>query len=165
MKRALLFSLLIFCVVLFFNACGGDGGETGKTEDKPIAQTRAESEGGLMAKEILSTFDNAVKEAVELVKDKPEPADVKPKLEALYKKYEELMKGLNTKYLALKTKDIQLFGHANWYLGENRGKHVFELNKVLGDISYFYDSTKGDKDLARLLSKDLIKLLDIAVQR
>jgi hypothetical protein len=167
MKRSLLFSLLILCIALFFTACGGDNGETGDTggKDKPAAAPGGDSEGTLVAKEILAAFDGAVKEAAELVKDKPEASEVKPKLEALIKKYEEKMTALNAKYLALKGKDIRLFGDANGYLGENRGKHVFEKNKILGDISYYYDSQKGEKDVARLISKDLVKLLDLAVKR
>ncbi len=174
MKRFLTLSFLIFCVVVFFAGCGGDNGDaaspdTGATKppatEKKAGDSRENSEGTVVAKEILATFDSAVKEMAELVKDKPEPAEVKPKLQEVYKKYVEKMTALNGKYLALKEKGIQYFGHANIYLGENRGKRVFEKSKLLGDISYYYDSKKNDKEVAKLLSKDLIQLLEIAVKR
>lgn len=166
MKRFLLLGLLILSVGFFFTGCGGDDGKSGESgkpgpEVNKPADSRENSEGTAVAKEILATFDQASAEAKELVKDKPEPAEVKPKLEALLQKYVEKMKALNKKYLALKDKDIKLFGDANIYLGEHRGKHVF-ADTVLADTAYYYESSKGDKEVAKLLTKDIIKLLDIA---
>ena len=84
--------------------------------------------------------------------------------QAIYKKYEETMKEINIKYLALKDKDIQLFGAANGYLGENRGKHVFKKDQVLNElVSHYY--SKGEQEIVQLLSKDIIKMLDVAVRR
>ncbi|UCH96118.1 MAG: hypothetical protein JSV88_04490, partial [Candidatus Aminicenantes bacterium] len=120
MKRNLLLIVLLVGIALTFSVCGG---ETPKQESpEPAKQTpsaQKADEGVTVAKEILETFDKAVAEAAELAKTKPEAAELKPKLEALYKKYEETMKELNIKYLALKDKDIRLFGAANSYLGEN----------------------------------------------
>ena len=165
MTRNLLLTVLFVCIALTFSVCGG---ETPQQESpEPAKQTpsaQEADEGVTVAKEILATFDKAVAEAAELAKTKPEAAEIKPKLEALYKKYEETMKEINIKYLALKDKDIRLFGAANGYLGENRGKHVFNKDKVLNEyISYYY--SKGEEEIVQLLSKEIIKMLDIAVQR
>lgn len=131
-------------------------------KETPSAQKA--DEGVAVAKEILETFDKSVTEAAELAKTKPEAAELKPKLEALYKKYEETMKEINIKYLALKDKDIRLFGAANGYLGENRGKHVFKKDEVMNEhVSYYY--SKGEQEIVQLLSKEIIKMLDVAVQR
>lgn len=164
MRRNLLLMVLFVGIALIFSVCGG---ETTEKSPEPTAQPQSApkaDEGVAVAKEILETFDKAVAEAAELAKTKPEAAELKPKLEALYKKYEETMKEINVKYLALKDKDIRLFGAANSYLGENRGKHVFKKDEVLAEyINHYY--SKGDQDIYQLLSKDIIKMLDVAVTR
>lgn len=165
MTRNLLLTVLLVGIALTFSVCGG---ETPKQESpEPTKQTpsaQKADEGVTVAKKILETFDKAVAEAAELAKTKPEAAELKPKLEALFKKYEEAMKEINIKYKALKDKDIRLFGAANGYLGENRGKHVFNKDKVMNEhISYYY--SKGEQEIVQLLSKDIIKMLDVAVQR
>lgn len=124
----------------------------------------AESEGVLLAKEILAVYDEAVKEAAEIGKDKPEPAVIKPKLEALIVKYEPKMKELNAKYLALKGKDIAVFGACNGYMGENRGKHVFQKDNTLGMIIAYYNQEKVDKDVVDLLNLKLAALIDLATK-
>ena len=162
MRQNLLLIVLLMGAVLFFFACGGESGEKAQADNSETALKEA---GIAVAKEILDIFDKAVAEVAALVKDKPEAAVLKPQLEALYKKYEEKMKEINVRYLALKTKDIRSFGAANGYLGENRGKHVFEKDKTLDEYIAYYDSTKGEKEIARMLSKDIVKMLDIAVKR
>jgi hypothetical protein len=165
MTRNLLLIVLFVGIALIFSVCGGDTPE--KESPEPATQTQSApkaDEGVAVAKEILETFDKAVAEAAELAKTKPEAAELKPKLEALYKKYEETMKEINIKYKALKDKDIQLFGAANGYLGENRGKHVFKKSEVLLEhVNYYY--SKGEQEIVQLLSKDIIKMLDVAVKR
>jgi ElaB/YqjD/DUF883 family membrane-anchored ribosome-binding protein len=165
MARNLLLIVLFVGIALTFSVCGGDTPEQENPE--PAAQTQSApnaDEGVAVAKEILETFDKAVAEAAELAKTKPEAAELKPKLEALYKKYEETMKEINIKYKALKDKDIQLFGAANSYLGENRGKHVFKKGEVLLEhVDYYY--SKGEQEIVQLLSKEIIKMLDVAVKR
>jgi hypothetical protein len=165
MTRNLLLTVLLVCIAMIFSVCGGDTPE--KESPQPAEETASApkaDEGIAVAKEILETFDKAVAEAAELAKTKPEAAELKPKLEALYKKYEETMKEINVKYLALKDKDIRLFGAANSYLGENRGKHVFKKEEVLTEyINHYYSN--GDQEIYQLLSKDIIKMLDVAVTR
>ena len=165
MTRNLLLIVLLVGIALIFSVCGGE--TPNKESPEPAAETpstQKADEGVAVAKEILETFDKAVAEAAELAKTKPEAAELKPKLEALYKKYEETMKEINIKYLALKDKDIRLFGAANGYLGENRGKHVFKKDEVLTEyINHYYSN--GDQEIVQLLSKDIIKMLDVAVQR
>ncbi len=165
MTRNLLLIVLLLGIALIFSVCGGDTPEQESPEPaKETTSTQKADEGVAVAKEILETFDKAVAEAAELAKTKPEAAELKPKLEALYKKYEETMKEINVKYLALKDKDIAQFGAANGYLGENRGKHVFKKEEVLTEyINHYYSN--GDQEIYQLLSKDIIKMLDVAVQR
>lgn len=173
MIKKLVLVLLIFSVVAFFSSCGGK--DTDKEEGQPGTEVQkeqssqpeaeAESKGNIVAKEILNTYDQLVAEVLELVKDKPEAADLKPKLEELYANYTEKMKELNVKYLALRDEDIALFGDCNGYLGENRGKHVFEKDKVLDEYIAYYDYTKGEKEIVEMLKQGIFDILETAVAR
>ncbi len=173
MKRNVLLILGVVCIALIFAVCGGKTEETRTPEASEKAQpeqpasdkTETAKEGEAVAREILETFDRAVNEAAQLVKDKPGAAEIKPKIEALFKKYEETMTKLNAKYLALKEKDIRLFGEANSYLGEYRGKHVFNKDKVLDQYISHYTLQKGEEEIAQMLSKDIVNLLEVAVKR
>jgi DNA repair exonuclease SbcCD ATPase subunit len=174
MKYRLLLPLLFVGIAMIIPACGGQSGKTDSSapvketqvkQPESSAQPAGDNEGTAVAKEILATFDKAVAEVAELVKNKPEAAELKPKLEALYRSYEEKMKALNTNYLALKDKDISLFGAANGYLGENRGKHVFNKDNVLGEYISYYNFQKGEKEIVDMLSSGIVKMLDVAVQR
>lgn len=166
MSRKIFILLLIFCLPLFFVACGGQGGEeeAGTTEEAQSGEVDLE-EGIAVAKEILETFDKAVAETVELVKEKPEVSDVKPQFEALIERYKPLMTELNTKYLALRDKDVEIWGACNGYMGENRGTHVFEKNQALDEFIAYYNFDKGDKEFSDYLSNELINLIEIAVKR
>jgi predicted ribosome quality control (RQC) complex YloA/Tae2 family protein len=164
MTRNLLLVVLFVGIALIFSVCGGETTEKSPESAKETKAEQKSDEGVTVAKEILETFDKAVAEAAELAKTKPAAAELKPKLEALFKKYEDTMKEINVKYLALKDKDIQQFGAANGYLGENRGKHVFKKDEVLTEyVNHYYSN--GDQDIVQLLSKDIIKMLDVAVKR
>ncbi len=169
MKKATLILLLGFAVMLA--ACGG--------KDKPAADQAAapqpqppatqaapaaDDEGVLIAKEILGLFDEAVAEAVGLTKDKPEASVLKPQLDALYEKYAAKMAAINPRFLALRDKDVRLFGSANGYLGENRGKHVFAKDNTLKDAFLYYNLEKGEKDIVDFLSLKMPSLIDIAVK-
>jgi hypothetical protein len=173
MKRNLLLTLLAIGIALVFSVCGGKSDATDSAgpakETQPQTQNQdaqlpPDNEGVTIAKEILDTFDKAVAEVVEIVKTKPEAAALKPKLEALYKSYEEKMKEINVRFLALKSKDIRLFGAANTYLGEYRGKHVFKKDQALGDYVRYYNLEKGDMETVNLISNGIVKMLDVAVQ-
>ena len=173
MSRHFLLTIVLVAVTLLFSVCGE---KTEKPEPRePVKQTETQQpaaaaepqaldEGGAVAEEILTTFDKLVAEAAELAKDKPEPADLKVKLETLYKSYEEKMKELNAKYLGLKAKDIALFGSCNIYLGENRGKHVFKKDNAFSEYISYYELKEGGQEIVQLLSKDVVKVLNIAVQ-
>jgi hypothetical protein len=170
MTRQLFIFLLMLCLPLFFVACGGQKGEEeAGGPQEPQAKEAAgemvtEADGIAVAKEILDTFDKAVAETAELVKEKPEVADVKPQFEALIAKYKETMTELNAKYLALRDKDIAVFGSCNGYIGENRGAHVFQKDQVLDEFIVYYNLEKGEKDFSDFLSQELIDLLEIAVK-
>jgi hypothetical protein len=169
MKRNLLVTVLVVCIALVFAVCGGEADKPAADqpkEEQQAAKAADPGEGVAVAKEILETFDKAVAEVAELVKDKPAPAELKPKVEALLKKYEEPMKALNVKYLALKEKDIKLFGDCNGYLGENRGKHVINKDTVLDQFIYHYSQQEeGGAEIVQLIQKDIVNLLEIAVKR
>lgn len=173
MSRHFLLTIVLVAAALLFSVCGEktDKPETQEpaaqteTQQPTTAEPQADDEGVTVAKEILATFDKLVAETAELAKDKPEPADLKTKLETLYKTYEEKMKELNVKYLGLKEKDIALFGSCNGYLGENRGKHVFNKDNTLSECVSYYNLQKGDQEMVQLLSNGVVKLLDIAVQQ
>lgn len=174
MSRHFLLTIVLVAVALLFSVCGE---KTEKSEtQEPVKQTETQQpaaaaepqtadEGVVVAQEILATFDKIVAEAAELAKDKPEPADLKVKLETLYKSYEEKMKELNAKYLGLKEKDIALFGSCNGYLGENRGKHIFSKDNTLSEYVSYYNLEKGDQEIVTLLSNGVVQVLNIAVQQ
>ncbi|MDD8026133.1 MAG: hypothetical protein PHI34_06455 [Acidobacteriota bacterium] len=171
MKKSAL--ILLLGSVALLAACGGKGAPAGDQAasgqpQTPAAQAAvapaADDEGVLLAKEILGVFDEAVAEAAGLTKDKPEAADLKPKLDALYEKYAAKMAGINPRFLALRDKDIRLFGSANGYLGENRGKRVFEKDNTLKDAYLYYNLEKGEKEIVDFLSLKLPALIDIAAK-
>jgi hypothetical protein len=172
MKKAAL--ILFLGSIALLAACGG-----GKTasESQPADQVApaassasaagqlpADNEGVQLAKEILGLFDQAVDEAAGLVKDKPEAAELKPKLEALYKSYSDRMAAINPRYLALKDKDVRLFGAANTYLGEYRGRHDFEKDNKFKDAYVYYNLEKGEKEIVDFLSHKLISMIDVATK-
>jgi hypothetical protein len=155
--------LLVFGIALFLSGCGG--GDKPEETAKPAEAKTEESKGVEVAKDILRVFDEAVKEVVELVKDKPAVEEVKPELDALFSNYGEKMRELNLKYLALRDEDIRLFGDANTYMGENRGKHVFEQNKALDITYHHYGYTLKDEEFVDYLKDGLFNLLETAVKR
>ncbi len=167
MKKNHLITLVLISFCLIFSACGDSGDKPAKTEKKsPKISIKKDGvdKGVVVARAILATFDQAVNETVELTKAKTAAAEVKPKLRALIQKYTEKMQELNKKYLALKTEDIALFGSANGYLGENRGKHVYGMDQKLYTMRNHYQQ-QTDKEMDALLHQELINLLETAVKR
>jgi len=173
MRKTTMSLIAVLWALSFVAACGGSksASESAKPAEKPTpaptaaaAVSKAEEEGVAVAKEILGVFDQAVAEAAELVKDKPAAADLQPKLDALFEKYKVRMAELNPKYLALREKDIRAFGAANGYLGENRGKHVFDKDNTLGEAIAYYNFQKGEKGIVDFLGFKIAALIDVAVQ-
>jgi hypothetical protein len=169
MKKSSLICLLGLIVLLA--ACGGKDKPAADQAAAPPLQASAapaapagDNEGVLIAKEILGLFDEAVAEAAALTKDKPEASVLKPRLDALYETYAAKMAAVNPRFLALRDKDIRLFGAANGYLGENRGKHVFAKDNTLKDAFLYYNLEKGEKEIVDFLSSKLPDLIDIAVK-
>jgi len=112
MKKFNKFILMLISIALILTVACGSGEDTsstkvGETQTSGSDKTKGtEDKGAVVAKEILATYDKAVAEIVELLKDKPEPESVKPGIEGVLQKYGEKMKLLNTKYLDLKKKRI-----------------------------------------------------------
>jgi hypothetical protein len=157
-KLALLsvFGLLTTCLV----SCGEPSKPaTGTTP----ASTAGKSEGQDLAKKILATYDEAVAETAKLANEKPESAELKPKVEQIIATYSAKMAELNVEYRALKTKDVASFGQANTYMGDNRGKHVSNADNSLTVALKYYNLEKGDKEMVELLTTKLVALIDIAV--
>ena len=172
MKRIAVPTLAVLALMLALSACGG---KTAPADDKAAAAPAApataqaappagDNEGVLLAKEILGLFDEAVSEAAALTKDKPEAAALKPQLSALYDKYAAKMAEINPRFLALKAKDIALFGACNTYMGEKRGAHVYDKDIKLSDTFRYYNLEKGEKEIVDFLNTKLPALIDIAVK-
>ena len=162
MKKINVSALFFLVLVLVFGACGKDTQDQPAKIEKPALPP--EDQGVVVATAILQTFNLAVADVHKLVKDKPEAATVKSQLKDIIQKYTQKMQDLNIKYLALKDKDIALFGSANSFLGEYRGKHVWEMNSKLDAIRYHYQQQQ-DEEMDKLIHQELINLLDIAVKR
>lgn len=168
----LLAALMAGLLILALGGCGGaDTGdaETGQpaTSSAPpeSAEPDAEGEGVLVAKKILAAFDELVGEVAALAKDTPDSSVLKPQLEELYASYVPKMTELNGEYLALRDADVAQFGACNEYLGEYRGKHVFEKDNVLTEPVRYYNLEVGDQEMVSLLSSKPVELLDIAVKQ
>ena len=174
MTRKLTFVMILFCFCFILIGCGGkEPAETGALESVEESQVTDESsgleesgeaKGEAVAKEILDVYDQAVAEIADLMKDKPEAAELKPKLEALFQKYQEKMKALNEKYLALRDEDVASFGAANGYMGENRGKHDYEKNNALVKYTNYYNMEKDERELTKFINDGLFNLLETAVE-
>lgn len=170
MKRNCLLNLALFSMVLLIAiGCGGSDGDVKGTQEKPVPgetlESAVENKGVAVAKEILDTYDRAVAEISSALQDKPAAAEAKVKLEAVYEKYTPLMAAMNKRYLALKSEDIALFGAANGYLGENRGRHVFKKDNDLGAFINHYSMTDKSDEVLNLLKEGLFRLLETAVKR
>jgi hypothetical protein len=149
--------LLTACLV----SCGEPSKSTTGTTSAPAA---GKTDGQDLAKKILATYDEAIAEAAKVANEKPESAELKPKIEQIIATYSAKMGELNAEYLALKTKDIASFGQANTYMGDNRGKHVANADNTLTVALKYYNLEKGDKEMVELLTTKMVALIDIAVK-
>jgi hypothetical protein len=113
--------------------------------------------------EILAAFDQCVAEAAALARDKPAAAELLPRLEKLYAGYGVKMAALNTRFLALRDRDIFAFRRANGYMSDNRPKHVFAKDTTLSQAIAYYNFEKGEQAVVDMLSNRIVKLLDDAV--
>jgi hypothetical protein len=166
--------MIALCLSVVLIGCGGkEPAETGAQESaaEPQAAEQAsdteesgEAKGEAVAKEILGVYDQAVAEIAELMKDKPEAAELKPKLETLFQNYQEKMKALNEKYLALRDEDVASFGAANGYMGEYRGRHVYEKDNALVAYMNYYNMEKDERELTKFINDGLFNLLETAVE-
>jgi len=164
-KRNTLLALLCLALVL---AAGC--GKKAESPQAPAAavETKAgepENAGKIIVDEILSVFDQCVAEAAALAKDKPEAAVLLPKLEALYADYGVKMAALNARFLSLRDQNIFDFQRANGYLTDNRPKHVFQKDNVLGPAIAYYNFEKGEQAVVDMLSSRIVKLIDDAVKQ
>ena len=129
------------------------------------ADSVAPNAGNAIVDEILDTFDQCVAEAAALAKDKPEAAALLPRLEKLYAGYGVKMAALNTRFLALRDRDIFAFRRANGYMSDNRPKRVFAKDNTLSQAIAYYNFEKGEQAVVDMLANKIVKLLDDAVKQ
>jgi DNA repair exonuclease SbcCD ATPase subunit len=143
--------------------------ELEKKINEPGAAAKAGSvapdAGNVIVDEILAAFDQCVAEAAALAKDKPEAAVLLPQLEKLYAGYGVKMTALNTRFLALRDRDIFAFRRANGYMSDNRPKHVFAKDNTLSQAIAYYNFEKGEQAVVDMLSSKIVRLLDEAVKQ
>lgn len=166
MKKSWLMLVSICVLLMIFIACG----QKTETPQAPAAKTEtqaaaANAVGVKIVDEILAVFDQCVAEAAALAKDKPEAAVLLPRLEKLYADYGVKMAALNAKFLALRNQDIFAFRRANGYMSDNRPKHVFKKDTILGPSIAYYNFQKGEQAVVDMLSSKIVKLLDEAVKQ
>jgi hypothetical protein len=155
---------------LLASGCGGgDTATTATTKAGATATTAAGQSaagaGTALATEILAKFDEMVGKVAVLANAKPDPATLKPQVEAIYATYTPIMAELNVRYLALRDSDVQQSGECNSYLGTNRGKHTAQMDQTLTPALQYYNLELGDQAMVSLLTQKPIDLLNIAVQQ
>ncbi|MCU0237516.1 MAG: hypothetical protein MUC72_10580 [Acidobacteria bacterium] len=121
--------------------------------------------GNAIVDEILAAFDQCVAEAAALARDKPEAAVLLPQLEKLYAGYSVKMAALNTRFLALRDRDIFAFRRANGHMSSNRPKHVYAKDTALSQTIAYYNFEKGEQAVVDMLANKIVKLLDEAVKQ
>lgn len=167
MRKGILW-VVVMAFSLIFIACGGEKKAEepapAPAEQAVAPEPEVEGAGVLLAKEILGVFDEIVAKVAELTKEKPDAAVLKPQLETLFAEYKVKMEEYNVKYLALK-EDVQQWGACNGYLGENRGKHVFQKDTTLTEANQHYNLQVGDQEVVHLISKTPVELLDVALNQ
>lgn len=142
------------------------GGSSSDKEEKANVEKEEErdykAEGEAVGKEILDTYDAAVAEVAEALKDKPEPAEAKELIKAVMESYKPKMEALAEKKVALLDVNIRCWGAVNSYLGENRGKRVFNKDHALTEFMNYYTLQKPDEELTKMLSSTITSLIDVA---
>ena len=174
MKGIVSTSLVIVSLLLLLAACGGSGQKTEsdsaaepavelQQESKPAPPDNAQT-GVVLAQEILAAFDQAVDASLALAKDKPEAAVLKPQLSDLLEQAKPRMLEFNARYRDLRDKNAAAFAAANRTLGDNRPQHVSNMYNVLNAVYAYYNFEKGEQEIVQLLSREIVKLIDIAIQ-
>ncbi len=152
--------LILLCLFAFY--CGEQKNPV--HNESQTTQINNQEAGVTLAREILTSFDQLVKETFALVKDQPETQEVRIKIEKLYDKYYQKMILLNEKYLKLKKEDSDAFASANRYLNENRPRHVFQKDQLLSNAIAYYNFQQGDQQMVELLSRKIVAVLDAALK-
>ncbi len=139
-------------------ATGSSGTSGGSVTSQALTQAKARGEA--VAKEILDTYGKLLDEVHALVKDKPDGAEVAPKLSALVESYRPVMEALGAKRKAL-ADDRNAFAPLNGYLSGNRPQAVSRGDQLLGSIVFHYRGEKPNEEVVNLLL-GLPKILDLA---
>ncbi|MCJ7611011.1 MAG: hypothetical protein MUP19_02010 [Candidatus Aminicenantes bacterium] len=175
MKGIVSTSLVIVSLLLLLAACGGSGQKTesASAAAEPAVEPQQESKpappdntqaGVELAQEILAACDQAVDASLALAKDKPEAAVLKPQLSDLLEQAKPRMLEFNARYRDLQDKNAAAFAAAHRTLGENRPQHVTNMYNVLHAVYVYYNFEKGEQEIVQLLSSEIVKLIDIAIQ-
>jgi len=165
MLTAVVLMLIAGLIAVMVSGCGGSDSDAADTTTTAASSAApgGGGEGATLGAEILDAFDELVGKVSETVKDKPEPAVVKPQLEELYTSYEPIMKELNTKYLALKDSDTSEFGKCNGFLSDTRPQRVAAITDIMVEPIKYYNFDLGAQDIVDLITKKPVELLDVAV--
>lgn len=164
-RGGMLAAVSLMLIAVMVSGCGGSDSDAADTTTTAASSAApgGGGEGATLGAEILDAFDELVGKVSETVKDKPEPAVVKPQLEELYTSYEPIMKELNTKYLALKDSDTSEFGKCNGFLSDNRPQRVAAITDIMVEPIKYYNFDLGAQDIVDLITKKPVELLDMAV--
>ncbi len=174
-RRGTLLIMTLLMAALVMAIAGGCGGTdsaavaSATTSVSSVSAGTSEpsgnSEGVQVAEKMLGTFDELVAKVVDLAKDKPAAAVLKPQLEELYGSYVTKMTELNAEYLALRDSHMSEFGECNIYLGNYRGKHVADKDNALAEAVSYYNFELGDQEIVSMLSEKPVELLEVAVKQ
>jgi len=164
-RGGMLAAVSLMLIAVMVSGCGGSDSDAADTTTTAASSAApgGGGEGATLGAEILDAFDELVGKVSETVKDKPEPAVVKPQLEELYTSYEPIMKELNTKYLALKDSDTSEFGKCNGFLSDNRPQRVAAITDIMVEPIKYYNFDLGAQDIVDLITKKPVELLDMAL--
>jgi alkanesulfonate monooxygenase SsuD/methylene tetrahydromethanopterin reductase-like flavin-dependent oxidoreductase (luciferase family) len=148
--------LACLCACTFLVACGPESGTgTPKTSSQLAAQ---EAEGKAVAEAVLTSYSEAVDELVALLKDKPAPADVLPKVQAVLAKRVEAAKALRVRFLALAPGPA--LQAASRTLSDKRPPTVARKDQLLGAIVFHYRGVAVSPEIVDAIEKQLIGLID-----
>lgn len=166
--RGVVFWLAVMTLSFMFACAPAEEEKQDKAEKREVKEETAVEEkdykaaGETVGKEILDTYDAAVAEIAEALADKPEPDVALERVNAIFEAYIPKMEALALKKLALLDDDIQSWGAVNSYLGENRGKRVYNKDQALSEYMNYYSIQKPDEELKNILAAKISSLIDIA---
>lgn len=154
MHRKFVTSVLFVLAIGLLAACGGAPAASTGPAGSAATAVPAGSNPQDLGNQVGQLYFQALEDATNLVKAKPDPATVKPQLEALKEKYIQQLVTLGRQWATLSKADVGRaqfavtgwtgkFGTADWY-------------QPFQDAQTHYNNTKGGSDIASLMSSFFI---------